>query len=149
MPQAQQEAVATAKAFRIHTPKIRTELELVEADVWLDQILVQNEEIDAELSPWIPDTGTSHSKETKYHRTIDLYWHMKTLLGKVMTERNTTYSEILLQMEYLQLQTRAMDQKSTLLAKRAVDLDLNEPREDNQQVPMETMNSPPAYYKNA
>jgi hypothetical protein len=40
-------------------------------------------------------------QEMKYHQTIDLYWHMKTLLGKVMTERNMAYNKILMQMEYL------------------------------------------------
>lgn len=61
----------------------------------------------------------------------------------MLTERNTAYNKILMQMEDLQLQTKAVDQKITLLVERAVGLDLNEPCEDNQQVPAETINSPP------
>lgn len=62
----------------------------------------------------------------------------------MMTERNTIYTEVLLQLEYLQLQARAVDQKITLLAERAVGLDINKPRDDNQQVHEETMPPPPA-----
>jgi hypothetical protein len=45
-------------------------------------------------------------------------------------------------MKYLQLQIKSMDQKSTLLAKRVVGLSPNEPREDNREVHVKTMNPP-------
>jgi hypothetical protein len=54
---------------------------------------------------------------------------MKSLLGKVMIERSTTYSEIMLELEYLQLHIRAVDQKISLLAECTVGLDFNEPRD--------------------
>jgi hypothetical protein len=135
--------VATENYQALTPPETIVELELVKADVHLERALVNEEEVDEEFTHWILDTGTSHSRETKYHRTIDLYWHVKTLLGKVMTERSTAFNEILLQMEYLQLQIRAVDQKISLLAERTVGLDLNEPREDQPQVPEATVPSPP------
>lgn len=99
MPQSQQEAIDVIEAFQIYTPlRIRAKLELVEMDVQLDRTLAQDEKIVVELTPWIPNTCTSRSKEMKYHHTIDLYWHMKTLLKNVMTKRNMTYNGISLQM---------------------------------------------------
>jgi len=80
-----------------------------------------------------------------YHRIVDLYWHVKNLLGKVMTKRSTAYIEIILQMEYLQLQILIVDQKISLLVECMVGVDLNEPGEDQPQVPEPTVPSPPVY----
>jgi hypothetical protein len=63
--------------------------------------LVNEEAVDEEFTRWILDIDPSHSGETKHHITIDMYSHVKTMLGKVITERITTFNEILLQMEYL------------------------------------------------
>lgn len=58
-------------------------------------------DIDAELTDWIPDTGSSKSQKTNYYHTIDLYWHVKALLGKVMADRQAGNNEISLRLEYL------------------------------------------------
>jgi hypothetical protein len=74
IPRDHQEVMASAKTFRVHTPpEIRAELEILEANLCLDRVLVLDEDIDVELTNWIPDTGSSNSQETKYYRTIDLY----------------------------------------------------------------------------
>jgi len=111
---------------------------------------------------WIPDTGSSLSRETTYTRTIDLYWHMKSLLGKVMDVKSNLYwhmksllrkamagsnmlnSNMLLQMEYLWLQIKALDLKISLVVERAAGLNFNDPSEGNQQVSADTINSSPA-----
>jgi hypothetical protein len=137
-------AEASTEAFKTYIPReIHAKLEIVEVDIRLDCNLVPDEEVDAELCQWILDTCSSHSRDMKYNRTIDLYWHMKTLLIKMLAERNIAHSEILMQMEYLQLKIKVVDHKITLLAEKAVGLDLNASCKENQQVPMEESNSPP------
>jgi hypothetical protein len=61
-------------------------MELIEAGVHLERTLVNKVEVDEEFTRWILDIGTSRSNETKYHKTIDLYWHVKTLLGRIIVE---------------------------------------------------------------
>lgn len=48
---------------------------------------IENDIVDQELG-WIPDTDTDYTWDTKYFRTIDLYWHMKSLLGQALFERD-------------------------------------------------------------
>jgi len=66
MPWAKKEAVAVVEEFRIHIPlEIRTKIELIEENAWLDWMLLPYVKIDAKITPRILDTGTSLSKNTK------------------------------------------------------------------------------------
>jgi hypothetical protein len=141
--QAQQDVEASTNAFKVHTPlEIRVKLEIAKVDVHLDRNLVLDEEVDVELCPWISDTGSSQTREMKYHKTTNLYWHIKSLLGKMLTKRNGAHNEILTQMEYIQLQIKAVYHKITLLA-RKTSLELINSRENHQHVPEEVANYPP------
>ena len=42
---------------------------------------------------------------------IDLCWHLKSLLGKVLIEKNEAWEEILLQLDEIQVLSRSMDYK--------------------------------------
>jgi len=33
---------------------------------------------------WIPDVGTTHARETKYWKTMEIYWHVKILFGQTL-----------------------------------------------------------------
>ena len=62
----------------------------------------------------------------------------------MLVERNIAHNETLMQMEYIQLKIKVVDHKITLLVEKAVGLDVNGSCKENQQVPMEESNSPPA-----
>jgi hypothetical protein len=83
------------------------------------------------------------SQETKYYCTIDLYWHIKALLGKVMADRNTGTNELSVQLKYLQLQIKLVDQKVSLLVEKTVGLNFNEPSERIPHVPKDNVPPPP------
>jgi hypothetical protein len=38
------------------------------------------------------------NQRNKVSKIVDLYWHMKSLMGKVLVERNKAYNEIMLQL---------------------------------------------------
>lgn len=59
--------------------------------------------------------GTSRTRETKYNKTVDLYWQMKTMMGKVLVEKNESYNEILIQLDDMQLQIKEVDYKVSVL----------------------------------
>ena len=80
-------------AWKTYIPQdIHAKLEILEVDIRFDCNLVLDEEVDAEFCQWILDTLSSHSRDTKYNKTIDLYWHMKTLLIKMLVERNIAHN---------------------------------------------------------
>jgi hypothetical protein len=58
-------------------------------------------------------------------RTIELYWHMKLLLGRAMMDRKDDKEEILLQLDEIQAQLWLQDLKMNLLAKKIVGMDLS------------------------
>jgi hypothetical protein len=128
--------MATAEYFNIHTPpKILAELEIMEVDVCLERITTPYRDIYVNLTAWIHDTRSSRLRETEYHCIIDLYWNVKALLGKVMVDKQVGNSEFSLQLEYLQLHIKAMDQKVSLLVENIAGLNFNEPSEGIPQVP--------------
>jgi hypothetical protein len=69
-------------------------LETLEADIRLERISTSDSEIDAEMTAWIPDIGSSQSREAKYYKTIYLYWHVKALLGNIMTNKHATHNKL-------------------------------------------------------
>jgi hypothetical protein len=33
---------------------------------------------------WVPNVGNTRAHETKYWKTVELYWHIKTFLGEML-----------------------------------------------------------------
>jgi hypothetical protein len=136
--------MASTKVFNVHTPtKIPIELEPMEAYIRLEIITASYKDIDVDLTAWFLDTWSSFSQETKYYCTIDLYWHIKALMGKFMADMNTYTNEMSLQLEYLQLQIKVVDQKFSLLAENTMGLNFNEPSKGIPHVSEEKVPSPP------
>ena len=49
------------------------------------------------------DPGNTRSRDTKYNRTLDIKWKMKTLMGEVLIEHDHAYNEILLQLDEIRV----------------------------------------------
>ena len=54
---------------------------------WEEELKVERERKDkkkvAQEVDWIIDMGTTRTRETLYHKTIEMAWHTKMLIGKV------------------------------------------------------------------
>jgi hypothetical protein len=48
--------------------------------------------VDENMIAWIPDIGSSNSRENKYYRTIDMYWHMKAFPGRSLIEKQASFN---------------------------------------------------------
>jgi hypothetical protein len=72
-------------------------------------------EIEAEMWSWIPDAGSTRSREAKYFKTLKLFWIMKSLLGQAITHKKSILNSLLMQTEYLQIYNQAMDKKITII----------------------------------
>jgi hypothetical protein len=69
------------------TPEAQAAMDRLEAAVRQERSRIPDVEIDVDLMPWILDTGSIQAGETKYFRTMDLYWHIKTLLSKAIIDK--------------------------------------------------------------
>jgi len=77
----------------VHTPPTTKEaLDALEEYVCHARKQTPDNEVDVEMIAWISDTRSSKSKETKYYKTINLYWHMKSLLGRDLTDKQATFN---------------------------------------------------------
>jgi hypothetical protein len=62
---------------------------------WEEDLKVERESKDktkiAREVDWIIDTGTTPIRETLYHKTLEMVWHTKMLIGKVKADREETH----------------------------------------------------------
>jgi hypothetical protein len=63
--------------------------------------------------------GATHTRETLYHRTLEMAWVTKMLIGKVKADRDETYMEEQLEMksllEYIQRRVSGLETMFKLL----------------------------------
>jgi hypothetical protein len=77
-----QDSIREVETYHVQTPPpTRDALKTLEEEACQARQDTPDSEIDVEMLAWIPDTGSLGSRETKYHQTIELYWHIKALLG--------------------------------------------------------------------
>jgi hypothetical protein len=118
-----QSVVAPAtEAYEAHTPPhIHVELDLAEADARVLHRFFDHDVVDAEIGQWIPDPGSYRERATLYTKTIDLYWLLKTMMGKVLVERNEAHEEIFLQLDEMQMEILGLGRKMDRLLNSNVD----------------------------
>lgn len=107
-----------------------------EADAQVLRHFIEDEAVNENICPWIPDTLSSRTRESQYFKTVDLYWHLKTLMGKVLVERNEAHQRILLQLDDVQLQIKLVDHKINLLAEKLDGMDFTKLAFVQPQVPI-------------
>jgi hypothetical protein len=52
---------------------------------------------------WVPDVGHTRGRETRYWKTIELYWHIKTFMGQMLQTREDAQNMVQLQLDGLPL----------------------------------------------
>ena len=57
--------------------------------------MIHHWEIDAKIDNWVANIGKSRERETKYMKTIELYWYIKTFMGKILLDSEEEKGEIL------------------------------------------------------
>jgi hypothetical protein len=58
---------------------------------------------------WVLDPGSSRARDTKYWRTMDLYWYIKTFVGKVLQDKDADHEEILIQLAEMKKQLQEIN----------------------------------------
>jgi hypothetical protein len=81
------------------------------------------------------DTGNTRTRVYQYMKTIDIYWHMKVLMGHVLVERHEAKQEILSQLDDIQLKINLLDHKMNSIVKQLARMDLTKLDFPQPQVP--------------
>jgi hypothetical protein len=78
-------------------------LEDVEDEIHLERNIMPDWEIDEAITNWVLNVGNSRGRDTKYWKTVYLYWHLKMLLGQMLQTKEEAQDKILLQLDELHL----------------------------------------------
>jgi len=60
------------------------EIKDLEENAKVERACTPDEEVDMEEQAWISDVRTNQGCNKKYYRAIELYWHMKTVMGHAL-----------------------------------------------------------------
>jgi hypothetical protein len=138
LPRAHCEAVQAVETFQTLTPPaMRDVVEAMATEVRRTRQRTRESNFDANMLRWIPNMSSTNARETKYCCIVELYWHMKALLGRTITENKATFNDLCMQIEFLQLQIQALVKKITIMA-GSFGIRFEDPNVDIHQVPKES-----------
>ena len=82
--------------------QIQEDIPWGEEDVKVESEFMYKDEVRCIMGKWVPDTGSSISKDAKYLKTATFYCHLKGLMGKSMLEKQVANTKILTQLDGIQ-----------------------------------------------
>ena len=56
----------------------------LEDEVMLNRSYQENVDMDEKVGEIVPDLGYTKNRDTKFHHTVELYWHAKTMVAQGM-----------------------------------------------------------------
>lgn len=74
--------------------------------------------------------------------TINLYWHIKTLMGKVLTDSANTQQEMIIYIVELMDKVDKLKKRVTILANKLANFDFSSSNGDSEPKPRNLMDSP-------
>jgi len=104
MTRVQHDTHAIATNFQEAIPQhIHEQIEEVEADIQLERTLNPTQEVNEGIIIWVPGIGSLCRHESKYLRTMELYSHLKILLGQMLQTREEAQNTIQIQQDEFHL----------------------------------------------
>jgi hypothetical protein len=110
-------------------------MDMAEVDVRVLWKFISDNEVKESTSLWVPNTGSFRGRSSQYLKTVDIYWHLKTLMGRVMLDHYEARQKVLLQLNEAQLQIKLVGHKLNLVANKMTDMDLSNLDYAQPQVP--------------
>lgn len=87
-------------------PRFQDHVDEVELTVHRERTMTTGQEVVDSTIRWILDVGTTWARETRYWKTVELYWHIKNLLGQMLQIREEAQNTMQLQLDGLHLMMR-------------------------------------------
>jgi hypothetical protein len=91
---------------------------LVEEEVRLAHACREDDEVDEQVGDIVPDLGCTRNRDTKFHRTVELYWHVKTMVATGMLPKEHDYKKLIQRLEDLEGQNKLLMSMVSWLVKR-------------------------------
>jgi hypothetical protein len=79
-------------------------MDALEGEAHLVRDFKENDEVEVEVGGIVPDVGFTHSTNSIFFRTLELYWHTKTLVALGMLPKDEDFGNIKSRMEALEIQ---------------------------------------------
>jgi hypothetical protein len=55
----------------------------------------KDDEVDKQVGDIVPDLGCTRNRATKFHRTLELYWHVKTMVSQRMQPQEKGFGKFI------------------------------------------------------
>jgi len=110
-------------------------MDMAEADVRVLLKFVLDDKVKEMTNSWVPNNGSVRGWSSQYLKTMDIYWHLKTMMGRVLLDHHEAHQEVLVQLDEVQLQIKLVDHKMNLITDKLVGMDLSNLDYAQPQVP--------------
>jgi hypothetical protein len=80
----------------------------IEKDVKVVRVYVEDSEVDNQVAPFVLDLGSSIARDTKFFRTIEIYWHTKDFVAHTMLAKELEFKASRQRMEAIEVENNLL-----------------------------------------
>jgi hypothetical protein len=99
---------ATTHYHNYVSPSTQETMHPIEGEVKIIRAYQDDEEIDRQVGDIILDLGCTRNRDTKFHHTIELYWHTKTMVSQAQLPNEKYYMQLCQRLEALEHQNKLL-----------------------------------------
>jgi hypothetical protein len=100
----------------------KSEVPSLEVEVHLAQEFKEDVEVDFQVGGVISELGCSRTKNCKFSHTLELYWHVKTMVSFRMLPKDEDFHQLKRRMEMLESQNEYLLKVVTWLSRKHIDI---------------------------
>jgi hypothetical protein len=111
--------IAVAEFYEEFVPEEdKATMSALEAEVRLVREFKDDGEVEYQVGGLIPDLGCTRTRNSKFFRTLELYWHTKTMVALGMLPKDEDFRQLKRRMETLEAQNAYLMEVVTWIAHR-------------------------------
>jgi hypothetical protein len=96
----------------------KVSMSALEDEVLLVHEFKEDSEVDLKVGRVIPDLGCTKTRNSKFFHTLELCWHVKTMVALDMLPKDEYFHQLKARMEMLEIQMEYMSKVITWLARK-------------------------------
>jgi hypothetical protein len=75
------------------SPKVKEYMHPLEEDVNLIRAYKEDEYVDMQVPDIVPNMSCTQNSDTKFHKTMELYWHTNTMVSQGILQKDQDYRQ--------------------------------------------------------
>jgi hypothetical protein len=84
------------------SPDDKSTMSTLEEEVRMNRTYKENKEVEEQVGDIIPNLGSTKTRNSKFYRTLELYWHTKTMVALGMLPKDQDFRQLKQRMETLE-----------------------------------------------